>query len=465
MIINYDINNKGGGGASAEGCLRYDQEQDLTAEQQAQAKENLGIEEPEPQVYEVSSLDDIPAETANQIYADYVGGKTVLVKLYTLIGLVNNYSVVSAKSENNYNYITLSGGSIMHELKSAKIPRHGELATLTSTTIPTVNNPTVTINQGGTTKGSFTLNQSGEATINLDSGSGGSFSFEDLGFAPYDSEGFYHVGDVVIYQGSLQRFVADPEITPLADCLEPVTVEQLIGEAGLSFEELGFKLFNSRRDYHKGDVVIRKDYTTDAEVLMVALDDMPYGPFDPANFAETSVAELIKNIGGSASAEGCIRYDQEQDLTDEQQEQARNNIGAAVLETHRLLREELWEPMGCSANTWHTLAELTVYEDGVYQVSASARMLPADQSTAFKTATVSIERGTDANGYQEVMEITLPRSGEYGTLSVPVCAEADQKLRLRAISEANFYAQASPQEGKASATFIAAVRVGDILPE
>ena len=34
-------------------------------------------------------------------------------------------------------------------------------------TIPTVNNPTITINQGGTKKGSFTLNQSGAATINL----------------------------------------------------------------------------------------------------------------------------------------------------------------------------------------------------------------------------------------------------------------------------------------------------------
>lgn len=37
--------------------------------------------------------------------------------------------------------------------------------------IPTVNNPTVTINQGGQTKGSFTLNQSEDTTINLDSSS------------------------------------------------------------------------------------------------------------------------------------------------------------------------------------------------------------------------------------------------------------------------------------------------------
>lgn len=34
-------------------------------------------------------------------------------------------------------------------------------------TIPTVNNPTITINQGGTKKGSFSLNQSGATTIDL----------------------------------------------------------------------------------------------------------------------------------------------------------------------------------------------------------------------------------------------------------------------------------------------------------
>lgn len=37
------------------------------------------------------------------------------------------------------------------------------------------NNPTITITQGGTTKGSFTLNQTGNQTIALDSGGGGSY--------------------------------------------------------------------------------------------------------------------------------------------------------------------------------------------------------------------------------------------------------------------------------------------------
>ena len=41
-------------------------------------------------------------------------------------------------------------------------------------TIPTVNNPTITIKQGGVTKGSFTLNQASGDTIALDAGGGGS---------------------------------------------------------------------------------------------------------------------------------------------------------------------------------------------------------------------------------------------------------------------------------------------------
>ena len=47
---------------------------------------------------------------------------------------------------------------------------------LNKPTIPTVGNGTVTINQGGVQKGTFTLNQSGDATINLDAGGGSSYT-------------------------------------------------------------------------------------------------------------------------------------------------------------------------------------------------------------------------------------------------------------------------------------------------
>lgn len=50
---------------------------------------------------------------------------------------------------------------------------------LNKPTIPTVNNPTITITQGGVTKGSFTLNQASGDTIALDAGGGGSIDAID----------------------------------------------------------------------------------------------------------------------------------------------------------------------------------------------------------------------------------------------------------------------------------------------
>ena len=47
---------------------------------------------------------------------------------------------------------------------------------LNKPTIPTVNNSTITITQGGVTKGSFTLNQASASTIALDAGGGGGVS-------------------------------------------------------------------------------------------------------------------------------------------------------------------------------------------------------------------------------------------------------------------------------------------------
>lgn len=49
---------------------------------------------------------------------------------------------------------------------------------LNKPTIPTVNNPTITITQGGVTKGSFTLNQTSAATIDVDAGGGGGSTYD-----------------------------------------------------------------------------------------------------------------------------------------------------------------------------------------------------------------------------------------------------------------------------------------------
>ena len=133
-------------------------------------------------------------------------------------------------------------------------------------------------------------------------------------------------------------------------------------------------------------------------------------------------------------------------------------------ENHQLLRNALSEPLGCQANTWHTLCEVTVPEDGAYQVSASVRAQPSTEST-YSAVSACIEIYEESGEPTEYQEIQLPRSGEYGTMAVPVEALRGQKIRLRAYSSSNFYAQAAPSAGKASATFIAAVRVGAIYSE
>lgn len=56
----------------------------------------------------------------------------------------------------------------------ATVATSGNYSDLSGTpTIPTVNNPTITITQGGVTKGSFSLNQASGDTIALDAGGGG----------------------------------------------------------------------------------------------------------------------------------------------------------------------------------------------------------------------------------------------------------------------------------------------------
>lgn len=61
-------------------------------------------------------------------------------------------------------------------------------------TIPTVNNPTITITQGGVTKGSFTLNQSSNQTIDVDAGGGSSqMNFEIKALCPQ----FDHAQNIV----------------------------------------------------------------------------------------------------------------------------------------------------------------------------------------------------------------------------------------------------------------------------
>lgn len=530
MIINYDINNKGGG-ASAEGCVRYDQEQTLTDEQQQQARENIGAaseddipepvqsdwnetdtddpafiknkpEIPEPQaavLYTPQTLTDaqktqalsnigaapfiaeaniLPSLSKSQVielYEAFIAGRPTFVKAKIsmtttaepvfLQVILAEHKIISSRQiyhllviywTERYN-ITLNDSTVTigtstfiddtYNDGNMYVRKKGLWIRLPD--IPTVNDPTVTINQGGVAKGSFTLNQSGAATIDLDAGS------SPEGCLRYDQAQTLTTAQRKQAAGNLGAVRVDK-------CLSepPADIRSLSDAARDGFPAL----------WHNED-----DAGEDSSLIIASFKDGWLSDSTRCIFA----AQLVKEYDTIKPQFVFLRQSDFDDVPqiatypvlpeapNDNKQYARCNrnwveVEAGSAENHQLLKSALSEPMGCSANTWATLAELNVPEDGAYQVSASARMLPADQSTAFKTATVSIELGTDAAGYTEVMEMTLPRSGEYGTLSVPVNATAGQKLRLRAISEANFYAQASPSAGKASATFIAAVRVGAI---
>ena len=81
----------------------------------------------------------------------------------------------------------------------ATVATSGNYSDLSGTpTIPTVNNPTITITQGGVTKGSFTLNQASGDTIALDAGGGGggSVSIDNVTITENLSQAIQAVGTV-----------------------------------------------------------------------------------------------------------------------------------------------------------------------------------------------------------------------------------------------------------------------------
>lgn len=83
---------------------------------------------------------------------------------------------------------------ILNKPSLATVATSGSYNDLTGTpTIPTVNNATLTITQGGTTKGTFTANASSNVTINLDSG-GGSVDVDNKSITTNSSDEIQTVG-------------------------------------------------------------------------------------------------------------------------------------------------------------------------------------------------------------------------------------------------------------------------------
>lgn len=113
----------------------------------------------------------------------YCGSSAVQLELVsgTNIKTINNESVLGSGN------ISVSGGTpttVKVDGTSITSNNEADLKTInsnynassnklaTASDLPTVNNPTITFTQGGTTKGTITLNQSSDQTIALDAGGG-----------------------------------------------------------------------------------------------------------------------------------------------------------------------------------------------------------------------------------------------------------------------------------------------------
>ena len=88
------------------------------------------------------------------------------------------------------------GNNANYGVKLPNTTNFTESKTLATTDqIPTVNNPTITFTQGGTTKGTITLNQSSDQTIALDAGGGGgSVSIDNTSITENSSNQIQTVG-------------------------------------------------------------------------------------------------------------------------------------------------------------------------------------------------------------------------------------------------------------------------------
>ena len=134
------------------------------------------------------------------------------------------YGLGSAAYTSSTDYATSAQGT-----KADTAVQPGDLATVATSglysdlsgtpTIPTVNDATITITQGGVTKGSFTLNQSSAETIALDSG-GGVSSLTDIAaagtaieFTNQHNDDYTVVGSPTISSGIASNFSAGNYVT------------------------------------------------------------------------------------------------------------------------------------------------------------------------------------------------------------------------------------------------------------
>lgn len=144
----------------------------------------------------------------NQAQLDAINSTITANKVTTYDSLVSNVqadwnaSSGLAQILNKPSLATVATSGAYSDLSGtpslATVATSGSYSDLSGTpTIPTVNNPTITITQGGVTKGSFSLNQASGDTIALDAGGGGgSVSIDNVTITENLSQEIQAVGTV-----------------------------------------------------------------------------------------------------------------------------------------------------------------------------------------------------------------------------------------------------------------------------
>ena len=154
-----------------------------------------------------------------------LAGKANTQHTHTL-SQITNAGTFAAKNNLDYNSSELTNKPVLGNLASKNTVDYQTEVT-NKPTIPTVGDGTITITQGGVTKGTFTTNQSGNSTIELDAGGGGNTYTEGDGITiDQNNEISVNVdNDTIVIEGNslkanipdVSNFVTD---TQLANTLE-----------------------------------------------------------------------------------------------------------------------------------------------------------------------------------------------------------------------------------------------------
>lgn len=122
-----------------------------------------------------ATKEELQEETENRISGD----NQLETSINEINNTIGNYGDIVTHDTDEF--ATASQGSLADSAVQpsdlATVATSGNYNDLTNKpTIPTVNNPTITLTQGGTTKGTFTLNQNNNATIDFDNSGASSVS-------------------------------------------------------------------------------------------------------------------------------------------------------------------------------------------------------------------------------------------------------------------------------------------------